>query len=217
MSAVPAVPEFAPYSPEAFGRRTGIGRRPAVLVVDLVRGFTDPQSPCGTDLDDVVAHTRTLLDRARTLSLPVIFTTIAFAADAIEGSVWVAKMPAIDCLIEDSPATAVDPRLGRRPDEPIVSKRAPSAFSGTGITTLLTTLGVDSLVVTGAVTSGCIRASVVDSVSAGYRTIVPRECVGDRHAAAHAANLFDIDAKYADVLPLAETLELLTAEIAATA
>ena len=152
---------------------------------------------------------RTLLDHARLAGLPVIFTTIAFGADGVEGQVWRRKMPALECLVEGSDATRVDGRLGRRAAEPVVVKRGASAFGGTGLPAMLVALGADSLVVTGATTSGCVRATVVDACMAGYRTVVPAECVGDRHAGAHAANLFDMQAKYADVLTSQETSRLL--------
>lgn len=204
----PTVP-LTPYG-DGLGGTVGLGARPAVLVVDLVAGFTDPAYPPGTDLDDVVASTRALLDQARRAGLPVVFTTIAFAPDGVEGRVWRQKMPALDCLIEGSPPTRVDERLRRRPrTEPLVVKRTASAFGGTGLAATLMALGADSLVVTGATTSGCVRATVVDACMAGYRTVVPAECVGDRHAGAHEANLFDMQAKYADVVSAGQVSRML--------
>lgn len=202
---------FEPYKGGALGGRVGLGRRPAVLVVDLVRGFTDPASPLGADLDEVVAATRVLLDEARAVGMPIVFTTIAFAPDGVEGGVWRRKMPGLDRLVEGSPLVEVDERLARRESEPLVVKRAASAFTATGLTSLLVSLGVDSLIVTGATTSGCVRATVVDACMAGYPTVVPVEGVGDRHAAAHDANLFDIDAKYGDVIPLGEAVNAIGA------
>lgn len=214
----PAAPgvRLTPYG-AGLGGTVSLGARPAILVVDLVAGFTDPAYPPGTDLDDVVANTRILLDQARDLGVPVLFTTIAFAADRVEGRVWRQKMPALDCLAEGSDAVVVDKRLSRLPSEPVIVKRAASAFGGTGLTATLTVLGADSLIVTGATTSGCVRASVVDACMAGYPTIVPAECVGDRHAGAHEANLFDLQAKYADVRSLAETSALLSSAVAGAA
>lgn len=200
---------LTPYAGGGLGGTTGLGTRPAVIVVDLVAGFTDPAYPPGTDLDDVVANTRILLDQARARRVPVLFTTIAFAPDGVEGRVWRQKMPALECLTEGSDAVAVDRRLGRLPSEPVVVKRAASAFGGTGLAATLVALCADSLVVTGATTSGCVRATVVDACMAGYPTVVPVECVGDRHLGAHQANLFDMQAKYADVRTLAETSRLL--------
>lgn len=203
----PAAP-LTPYG-DGLGGTVGLGRRPAVLVVDLVTGFTDPAYPPGTDLDAVVGATRALLDTARRAGLPVVFTTIAFAPDGVEGRVWREKMPALECLTEGSPATEVDRRLGRRPGEPLVVKRAASAFTGTGLAATLVALGADSLIVAGATTSGCVRATVVDACMAGYRTVVAAECVGDRHPGAHEANLFDMRAKYADVLSTGQLMKTL--------
>jgi nicotinamidase-related amidase len=200
---------LTPYSGGGLGGTVGLGARPAVIVVDLITGFTDPGYPTGTGLDAVVANTRTLLDQARGLGLPVLFTTIAFAPDGVEGRVWRQKMPALECLAEGSDAVRVDQRLGRLPAEPVVVKRAASAFGGTGLSATLVGLGADSLVVAGASTSGCVRATVVDACMAGYPTVVPVECVGDRHPGAHEANLFDLQAKYADVRTLAEASRLL--------
>jgi nicotinamidase-related amidase len=200
---------LTPYAGGGLGGTVGPGRRPAVIVVDLVTGFTDPAYPPGTDLDEVVASTRTLLDQARALGLPVVFTTIAFAPDGVEGRVWRQKMPALECLAEGSDAVAVDKRLGRLESEPVIVKRAASAFGGTGFSATLVALGADSLIVTGATTSGCVRATVVDACMAGYPVTVPAECVGDRHPGAHEANLFDMQAKYANVRTLAETAGLL--------
>lgn len=207
---------LTPYAGGGLGGMVGLGARPAVIVVDLVTGFTDPVYPPGTDLDDVVTNTRTLLDQARLLGLPVLFTTIAFAPDGVEGRVWRQKMPALECLMEGSDAIAVDKRLARQEAEPLVVKRTASAFGGTGLPAMLVALGADSLVVTGATTSGCVRATVVDACMAGYPTVVPVECVGDRHPGAHQANLFDMQAKYADVRPLAEISRLLATAVRRT-
>lgn len=197
------------YERQGIGDRLRPGRRPALLVVDLALGFTDESWPTGCDLDAVVEGTRELLRLARESGHPVIFTTIAFSADFTEGRVWLTKMPALQCMTEGSPAVEIDPRLGRVDSEPLVAKRAASAFSGTGLAATLAALGVDSLVVVGATTSGCVRATVVDACSAGYATFVPAPCVGDRHPGPHEANLFDMDTKYADVIDFGQATSLL--------
>ncbi|MFG2791009.1 isochorismatase family protein [Streptomyces sp. NPDC048419] len=207
MSTPSAVKDL--YAARGLGGRLTPGRRPALLVVDLINGFTDPDCPPGSDLDAVVAATRTLLDRARATDTPVVFTTIAFAADGVEGTLWLRKMPALKILAEGSRWVETDERLGRTGHEPLVVKRAASAFAGTGLTALLTSLGADSLIVTGATTSGCVRATAVDACAAGYPAFVVADCVGDRAAAPHEASLFDIDAKYADVVGLQHALSLL--------
>ena len=188
-----------------FGGGAGFGSRPAVLVVDLLNGFTDPESPLGADLDAVVESTRTLLDGAREAGVPVLFSTVVYdEANERAAAVFLRKVPALAVLRPGSRWIEVDGRLGRRPDEPVLSKAFASAFFGTPLTSMLA--GCDTLVVCGASTSGCVRATVVDALQYGLAPIVPRECVGDRWDAAHEANLFDMQAKYADVVSLSEAV-----------
>ncbi len=190
---------------KGFGGGAGFGSRPAVLVVDLLEGFTDPSSPLGSDLDAVVESTRALLDVAREAGVPVLFTTVVYDdANERAAAVLLRKVPALRVLRPGSRWIEVDARLGRRDDEPVLAKAFASAFFGTPLASILT--GCDTLVVCGASTSGCVRATVVDAVQHGLAPIVPRECVGDRWLAAHDANLFDIEAKYGDVVPLSEAL-----------
>jgi maleamate amidohydrolase len=195
--------------------RLDAGRRPAIIVVDLQLGFTDPASPCGTDLDAVVTATRRLLDDARELGLPVLFTVIAFTQQQRDELVWMRKMPAMSGLLHKERVTELDPRLGRREHEPVLVKQAPSAFSGTGIEAHLCDANVDSLIVCGATTSGCVRATTIDACTANWPTFVPRECVGDRERGPHDANLLDIDAKYADVIDLARARSMLAEVVSA--
>jgi maleamate amidohydrolase len=190
----------------SFGGELGFGPRPAVVVVDLIEGFTDAASPLGADLDAVVGDTRRLLDGARAAGVPVIFTTVVYdEANERAAAVFLRKVPALAVLRPGSRWVEVDARLGRRPDEPVLAKAFASAFFGTPLAAMLA--GRDTLVVCGASTSGCVRATVVDALQHGLVPIVPRECVGDRWQAAHDANLFDVDAKYGDVVPLSAVLD----------
>ena len=194
-----------------FGQAAGVGERPAVIVVDLVRGFTDPACPLGAEMDDVVAATRTLLDAARAGGVPVIFTTVVYDdANERAASVFLRKVPALLVLRPGSEWIEVDPRLGRREGEPVLVKAFASAFFATPLAAMLA--GHDSLVVCGASTSGCVRATVVDALQHNLAPIVPRECVGDRWAGAHDAALFDIEAKYGDVMAADEVVEILSNE-----
>jgi nicotinamidase-related amidase len=189
-----------------FGGGAGFGSRPAVLVVDLLKGFTNPESPLGADLDVVVESTRRLLDCARDAAVPVIFTTVVYdEANERAAAVFMRKVPALGVLRPGSRWIQVDGRLGRRDDEPVLAKAFASASFGTPLASMLA--GFDTLVVCGASTSGCVRATVVDAVQHGLAPVVPRECVGDRWPAAHEANLFDMQAKYADVVSLSEALD----------
>jgi maleamate amidohydrolase len=188
-----------------FGADAGFGSRPAVLVVDLLKGFTDVESPLGANLDVVVESTRALLDGAREAGVPVLFTTVVYdEANERAAAVFLRKVPALAVLRPGSRWIEVDGRLGRQPDEPVLAKAFASAFFGTPLASMLA--GHDTLVVCGASTSGCVRATVVDALQHGLAPIVPRECVGDRWPAAHEANLFDIEAKYGDVVSLSDAL-----------
>jgi len=191
-----------------FGQAAGVGERPAVVVVDLLRGFTDPACPLGAEMDDVVAATRTLLDAARARGVPVIFTTVVYdEANERAAAVFLRKVPALRVLRPGSEWIEVDPRLGRRDGEPVLAKAFASAFYGTALAAMLA--GRDSLVVCGASTSGCVRATVVDALQHGLAPLVPRECVGDRWPAAHEASLSDIEAKYGDVMELDDVVGVL--------
>jgi len=197
------------YAKKGLGGRTGWGARPAVIVVDVTNGFTDPGSPVGADLAEVIAETNRVLDVARKSGVPVIFTSIAYEDPDIEGGHWVRKIPALRVLRKGTPAVDVDVRLNRKPHEPVIYKCYTSSFFGTHLQALLQHLGVDTLVVCGTSTSGCIRATACDAVQLGFRCIVPETAVGDRAEAPHRANLFDIDSKYADVMPIRDVLEAL--------
>jgi maleamate amidohydrolase len=184
-----------------FHGRVGLGSRPALIVVDVNRGFTDPGSPLVCDLDEVVDAIRRLLGEARAAGIPVVFTTVSYAeGDKRTAAAFIDKIPALLTLEAGSRWVEIDPRIAPRDDEPVLNKLFASAFFGTTLSSFLTANGCDSLIVTGASTSGCVRATVVDAIQHGYRAIVPREAVGDRNPDAHAANLYDIDTKYGDVV-----------------
>jgi nicotinamidase-related amidase len=197
------------YSRSGIGGRVGLGLRPAVLVVDLQYGFTEDASPLGGDLDEVIAATATLLETARGKDLPVAFTAVAFQESQLDQLVWLRKMPGLATLREGTRWCEIDHRVAPRAGEPVFGKQAASAFFGTSLMSFLLSNSADSLIVTGCVTSGCVRASVVDAISWGFRTVVPAECVGDRASGPHDSNIFDMDSKYADVDPLEKVLEAL--------
>ena len=192
---------------DGFHGRAGFGRRPALLVVDVNIGFTDPASPLACELEDVVTAIRRLVDEARRAGLPVVYTTVSYGeGDRVAAAAFIDKVPALLTLQAGSPWVEIDPRLAPQPGEPVLNKLFASAFFGTPLGSMLAAAGCDSVIVTGASTSGCVRATVVDALQHGYRPVVPREAVGDRNPAAHEANLYDIDAKYGDVVPLAEVV-----------
>jgi maleamate amidohydrolase len=193
---------------EGFHGRSGFGERPALVVVDVNVGFTDPASPLVCDLEGVVEAIRRLLDEARRAAIPVVYTTVSYSeGDKRTAAAFIDKVPALLTLEAGSRWVEIDPRIAPEAGEPVLNKLFASAFFGTALGSFLATSGCDSLIVTGASTSGCVRATVVDALQHGYRPIVPREAVGDRNPAAHEANLYDIDAKYGDVVSMVEVLE----------
>jgi maleamate amidohydrolase len=197
------------YERARLGQSVTLGERPAVLVVDFSRGFTDPDCTMGSDLTEEVEATSRLLAAAREREIPVIFTTIGFEPNLRDGSLWLEKAPGLRELIVGGKWVEIDPRLGRREEETVILKKGASAFFGTNLSSVLVSQGVDTVVMCGATTSGCIRATAVDLLQYGYPTLVPRECVGDRAQGPHEANLVDIQAKYADVVPVEDALSYL--------
>lgn len=192
---------------EGFGGRQGAVGRPALLVIDMSLGFTSPDSPLQCDLDGVVVAVGRLLDAARAKGLPVVYTTVSYGeGEKAVAKAFIEKVPALLALAAGSPFTGIDPRLAPLPHEPVLNKLFASAFFGTSLQSLLAAHDRDSVIVTGASTSGCVRATAVDVLQNGYRLLVPREAVGDRNPAAHEQALHDIDAKYGDVVSLEETL-----------
>jgi nicotinamidase-related amidase len=197
------------YDAAGFGRPVRRGTRPAVVVVDLTYGFTDPQYPTAADARGPVEATARLLDAARAAGVPVVFTAIAYDPAQIASLAWLQKATGMAALEVGSRLVEVDDRLARRADEHLVVKTGASAFFGTALSAHLASVGADTVVVTGATTSGCVRATVVDAVQSGYPVLVPRECVADRAAGPHDASLFDIQEKYGDVVGLDDVLTYL--------
>jgi maleamate amidohydrolase len=197
------------YTEARLGQNVTLGSHPAVLVVDFSCGFTDPECPLGSDLTAEVEATKRLLDAARSKGLPVVYTTIGFDASLKDGGLWMQKVPLLAELQLGGRWVDIDPRLEPREDETIVLKKGASGFFGTNLASILVSQGVDSVVLCGATTSGCIRATAIDLLQYGWPTLVPRDCVGDRAQAPHEANLFDIQAKYADVVSVEEALAYL--------
>jgi nicotinamidase-related amidase len=197
------------YQSRGFAQRVGFGARPALLIIDFIKAFTDLSSPLASNLDNEIAATQTLLEAARNRQLPVAFTTVEYDEGFRDAGVFIKKVPSLSVLRKGTPMVEVDDRLMPRADEHVLVKKYASAFFGTSLAATLTAAGVDTLLITGCTTSGCVRASAVDACQNGFRTIVVRECVGDRAEPPHLANLFDIDAKYGDVVSLEEAIAYL--------
>ena len=203
-------PDTDTYDDADFGGSVGLGDQPALVVVDLINAFTDPETGLGADVSDVLEETERLLEAFREHDLPRYFTTVAYEESYGDAGRFVEKVPALRELRLGTDAVAVDDRIAPAGDERVILKKYASAFFGTDLATALTTHRVDTLVIAGVTTSGCIRATAVDSLQHGYRTIVPADAVGDRAEGPHRANLFDIDAKYGDVVATDDVLDHLT-------
>jgi len=187
----------------------GLGKKPAIIVVDVINGFTDPHCALGSECPDVVAANRELLDAFRATTLPVFFTTVIYR-NPQQAKVFRQRLPSLNVLKPGSHWVEVNAALGRLPDEDIIEKHWASAFFDTDLSARLKNRNVDSLVITGLTTSGCVRASVLDGMQHEYPVVVPREAVGDRNPQAHEANLHDMNAKYADVLSKDDVLSYLS-------
>ncbi|WOJ93594.1 isochorismatase family protein [Congregibacter variabilis] len=182
-----------------------LGARPALVLIDMINAFTDEHGPLGSPSDAVVDACGQLQRAFRRKGLPVCFTSVVYD-QSNQAKVFRARLPALNILKSGSAAVDVDKRLRPVDGEPVFEKHYASAFFGTGLLAWLKSQNADSLVIVGLTTSGCVRASVVDGLQHGYVVWVPEEAVGDRNAAAHAANLHDMHAKYAEVVSLSDTL-----------
>ena len=203
------------YRDKGFAQRSGYGDKPCLLVVDFIVGFTDPSTPLGGDFSSQLAVTNRLLPAFRSAGLPVAYTTIAYEPHFRDAGIFIKKVPSLAILLKGSRMVEVDSRITPQPGDRIIEKKFASAFFGTDLDSYLRSQGVDTIVMVGCTTSGCIRASAIDSLQYGYYTVVVRDGVGDRPEGTHEANLLDIDAKYGDVVSAADVLEHLQSKSAA--
>jgi len=192
------------YDAAGFGGRVGWGATPALLVIDMAGAWTTPGERLGSDLSGVMKSILELLPIARRQAIPIYFTTMAYGSPAEAGEIICRKLPHTSEMLRGSARVQLAPELDRHPNEPLIEKPRASAFFGTNLLAMLIGASVDTVIVTGCSTSGCIRGTCESAFNYNFHVIVPAEAVGDRSASAHAANLFDIDARYADVVPLQE-------------
>lgn len=198
--------EAETYQRQGFGASLDLRPPCGLLIVDFVNGFADPAIFGGGNIAAAIETTKKLLAHARQQQWAIAHTRIVFADDGSDHNIFSLKVPGLLTLKENALASAIVSELAPEPGELVVRKQVPSAFFGTGLAAWLTQRGVQTLVVAGAVTSGCVRASVVDAMSLGFRPLVVSDCVGDRAIGPHDANLFDMEQKYATVKTLRETL-----------
>ena len=185
---------------KAYRNKAGFGKRPALVLVDFVEAYFDPKCDLYADVDDALESALRVRAVAHEAGIPVILTNVVYHANAMDGGRFYEKAKPLRYFLKGSPMGAWPKDLNPQPGELVISKQYPSAFFGTSLASTLTSLGVDNVILTGLTTSGCIRASCVDSMSHGFITTVVRDAVGDRHDEPHQANLFDMEAKYADVV-----------------
>lgn len=199
-----------------FGLKIGFGAKPAILSIDFINAFTDASMPLGADLTAEIAAAREVLEAGRAAGVPIIHTSVSYDdADLVDAGVWALKQAGTTTLRSGTPAVELDERVGFQPGEQILVKKYASAFFGTDLVPRLVSQGVDTVIVLGCTTSGCVRASSVDAVQNGFRPIVVREAVGDRSPRAHEQALFDLEQKYADVVSLVEAVAYLRSTAAA--
>ncbi|MBK8836179.1 MAG: isochorismatase family protein [Anaerolineae bacterium] len=196
-----------------FDGRIGFGKRAAILVIDFIRAYTTPGAPLyAAPVVEAVRETVDVLAAARRDGvLLVVYTRVIYSPSGIDGGIFVQKVPVLRTMVEGEPLAEIVPELPPAATDVILNKQYASAFFGTSLAAMLTAQGVDTVIITGCSTSGCVRATAVDGMQYGFRVIVPRECVGDRRVEPHEANLFDINSKYGDVVSRAETLAWLEA------
>jgi nicotinamidase-related amidase len=196
------------FKARGFGIKIGFGERPALIVIDMINGFTDATMPLGAPLESQLAAQKSLIDVAHERNIPVIFSTVIYNDhDLKDAGLWAIKMKGTLTLKTGTSAVDVDKRLDMQPTDSLLVKKYASCFFGTDLASRLMNLHADTLIITGCTTSGCVRATAVDAVQNGFRPMVVKEAVGDRSQAAHDQSLFDLNAKYADVVGLDETLQ----------
>ncbi|HEY5607986.1 MAG TPA: isochorismatase family protein [Alphaproteobacteria bacterium] len=195
------------FAARGFGQKIGFGDRAALIVIDYMNAFTDPSMPLGANADKEIEQTNRLIDEAHAHNIPVIFSVVWYDEDGFkDAGIWALKQKGVSTLKVGTPGVELDKRLHRQPQDIILLKKYASCFYGTDIIARLNSRHVDTLIVTGCTTSGCVRATTVDALQNGFRPIVAKEAVGDRSVAAHEQSLFDLEQKYADVLPVDEII-----------
>ena len=202
------------YQRAGFGGTLPFGQRPALLVIDVVQAYVQPDSPLyAQGFVDALAPNIRLIAAARAAGVPVIFTNVVYGAEGRDGGLFYRKVSALRSFLKGSPLGNFPAGIEPRADEVVVSKQYASAFFGTSLVATLVAMGIDTVLVTGYSTSGCVRATALDALQHGFAPFVVREACGDRNARPHEANLFDLQAKYAEVVSEAGATALMAGQL----
>lgn len=199
------------YAKAGFGRRIGFGKKSALLVVDVVMAYLDPASPLYAKVEDESEAVKRVLEAARAAGLLVAFSNVVYTPGCMDAGVFFKKTPALDCFVEGNPFGRFPEGIAPQKGEILVTKQYPSAFFGTSLAATLRTQEVDTCIIVGFTTSGCIRATALDAMQNGFIPVLVDEACGERDVRIHNANMFDLNAKYADVVKLADALEAIRA------
>ena len=193
-----------------FNKKIGFGKNPAIILVDFVDAYFDKNSPLYADVEKALLSAIRIRNIGRKRNIPIIYTNVSYQKDGKNGGVFYEKLPVLSCFIEGAKTAGWPSELDINPNEIVITKQYPSAFFETCLSKKLNNLEIDTLIITGLTTSGCIRATCVDAISYGFRPIVVKDACGDRHEKPHIANLFDMNAKYADVVSENEVVSFLS-------
>lgn len=196
----------------AFDGSLGFGEKPALILVDFVQAYFVESSPLYADVDDALESALRIRDAARSAGIPIIYTKVVYQDGGADGGVFFRKVPALAAFVRGNPLGRWPESLVPEDNEFVIAKQYPSAFFGTSLAATLTANKVDTLIITGLTTSGCVRATCVDTVSNGFIPIIVSDACGDRHTAPHEANLFDMNAKYGDVVDEAKVIAQLKSQ-----
>jgi maleamate amidohydrolase len=197
------------YRESGFHQDLGFGETPALLMVDFVKAYLDKSSPLYAGVEAVCDRCVDLLEIAREAGIPIFHSNVSYRPGSPDGGRFRRKLPLLEVFEEGSPLAEFGSGLEPAGGESVITKQYASAFFGTALASSLAMLGVDSVMIAGVTTSGCVRASALDALQHGFRSIVVRDAVGDRHPDPHEANLFDLQAKYSDLVSVNEVREYL--------
>tara|TARA_Y100000590_G_C15738433_1_gene1019382 strand:- start:3991 stop:4629 length:639 start_codon:yes stop_codon:yes gene_type:complete len=195
------------YDNAGYNKQLGFGKNPALILIDFVQAYFDSSSPLYASVDEALDSALRILEKARESKLKIIYTNVVYDKDLFNGGMFVKKVPALEMMQEGGNMGKWPRGIDPQPSELVISKQYPSAFFGTTLSSTLAAAAIDTLIITGLTTSGCIRATCIDTISYGFRPIIVRDACGDRDDSPHEANLFDMNAKYADVVNENEVIE----------